>query len=118
MEDRITYSEIRAWFLECYYKYCKVKLSHKSPWVEGESEVGYAYGELEDSFDMPIEKLMLEVLAIILCAGRAEKKVYEYHLCHLHNILENMDLVSILAELPSDEAIEFEGDLRILGVYS
>ncbi|MFG9943215.1 hypothetical protein ACG3RN_20975 [Pseudomonas aeruginosa] len=58
-----------------YYNYCRVKLNHQSPWVEGESEVGYAYSELENSFDLPIEKLMLEVLALILSAGRFSDKV-------------------------------------------
>ncbi len=36
MEERVTYGEIRAWFLGSYYNYCRVKLNHQSPWVEGE----------------------------------------------------------------------------------
>ena len=48
MEERVTYGEIRAWFLGSYYNYCRVKLNHQIPWVEGESEVGYAYSELEN----------------------------------------------------------------------
>ncbi len=35
MEERVTYGEIRAWFLGSYYNYCRVKLNHQSPWVEG-----------------------------------------------------------------------------------
>lgn len=115
MEDRIKYSEIRVWLLECYYKYCKVKIGHKSPWIEGESEVGYAYGELENSFDTPIEKLMLEVLTLVLSAGRASEKTYEYHLNCVYNLLESIDLSCILENLPSDEAEEFRSDLRLLG---
>ncbi len=75
MEDRVAYSEIRAWFLGCYYNYCRVKLGHQSPWREGESEAGYAYSELEKTFDRPIEKLMLEVLALVLSAGRSSEEV-------------------------------------------
>lgn len=116
MEDRVTYSEIRAWFLGCYYSYCKVKLSHQSSWAEGESEVGYAYGELENSFDLPIEKLMLEVIALILSAGRSPNKVKRHHLDAISKILEEIKISSILEELPSAESAELEDDLRLLGL--
>ncbi len=82
MEERVTYGEIRAWFLGSYYNYCRVKLNHQSPWVEGESEVGYAYSELENSFDLPIEKLMLEVLVgyrfFVLLQAKRSLKSYRY----------------------------------------
>lgn len=116
MEDRVTYGEIRAWFLGSYYSYCKVKLSHQSSWAEGESEVGYAYGELENSFELPIEKLMLEVIALILSAGRSPEKVQKYHLDTISKLLEEFELSSILKDLPSDEVVELKDDLRLLGV--
>ncbi|AJD63977.1 TPA: Imm2 family immunity protein [Pseudomonas aeruginosa] len=117
MEERVTYGEIRAWFLGSYYNYCRVKLNHQSPWVEGESEVGYAYSELENSFDLPIEKLMLEVLALILSAGRSSDKVKRYHLDVIHGLLKEIKLSSVLDDLPSDEAAELRDDLRVLGLY-
>lgn len=116
MEERVTYGEIRKWFLGCYYSYCRSKLKHQNPWIEGESEVGYAYSELENSFDMPVEKLMLEVLALILSAGRATEKVQRYHLNTISELLKGVDLSSVLEDLPSDEAEELKCDLRILGL--
>ncbi|UZE19480.1 immunity protein Imm2 [Pseudomonas sp. B21-054] len=117
MEERVTYGEIRAWFLGSYYNYCRVKLSHQSLWAEGESEVGYAYSELENSFDLPIEKLMLEVLALILSAGRSSEKVKKHHLDIVHGLLKEINLSSVLDDLPSDEAAELRDDLRVLGLY-
>ncbi|MCP1443231.1 hypothetical protein J3D54_002363 [Pseudomonas sp. GGS8] len=117
MEERVTYGEIRAWFLGSYYSYCRVKLSHQSPWAEGESEAGYAYSELENSFDLPIEKLMLEVLALILSAGRSSEKIQKYHLDVISGLLKQIELPSVLEELPSDEAAELIEDLRLLDLY-
>lgn len=42
MEDRVTYSEVWAWFLGSYYSYCKFKLSQQSSWAEDKSEIGFA----------------------------------------------------------------------------
>jgi hypothetical protein len=117
MEERVTYNEIRAWFLNSYYSYCKAKLRHKSPWAEGESEVGYAYGELENSFDLPVEKLMLEVLALVFSAGRSSEEVEKYHLRAISGLLEEIERSSVFRELPSDEAAELIDDLKVLGLY-
>ncbi|MFY0480930.1 Imm2 family immunity protein [Achromobacter marplatensis] len=117
MEERVTYGEIRAWFLGCYYDYCRAKISHGGAWVEGESEVGYAYGELENSFDMPIEKLMLEVLAIVLSAGRSSEHVRNYHMRIIGELLSEIDISSVLDGLPFEEAAELRSDLKCLGLY-
>lgn len=117
MEERVTYGEIRAWFLGSYYNYCRVKLSHQSPWGEGESEAGYAYSELENSFEIPVEKLMLEVLALVLSAGRFSEKVKKYHLDNISGLLSEIDISATLDSLPSDEAAELIADLKILGLH-
>ena len=117
MEERVTYGEIRAWFLGSYYSYCRIKLSHQSPWSEGESEAGYAYGELENSFEMPIEKLMLEVLTLVLSAGRFSDEVKKYHLDIIYGLLREIDISSVLEGLPPDEAVELRADLDALGLH-
>jgi len=117
MEDRVTYGEIRACFFSCYYNYCRAKISHLSPWAEGESEVGYAYNELENSFDLPVEKLMLEVLVLILSAGRSSEKVRKYHLDAIRELLKDNKLSSVLNNLPWDEAVELRKDLTVLDLY-
>jgi len=115
MEDRVTYSEIRSWFLDSYYNYCRAKLSHKSPWVDGESEAGHAYSELENAFELPVEKLMLEVLTLIFSAGRSPIPVVNYHGDVIRELLKDYGLLAALDDLPSDEAEAFRGDLKILG---
>ncbi|MBD9456642.1 immunity protein Imm2 [Pseudomonas sp. PDM05] len=116
MEERVTYAEIRAWFLGSYYSYCRVKLRHRSAWVEGESEVGFAYSELENSFDLPVEKLMLEILALVLSAGRSSESVKKYHMDAALKLIEQIDLSSMLKELPPEEAADLVEDLRLLGI--
>lgn len=109
MNERLTYGEIRAWFLDGYYSYCRAKLSHQNPWLEGESEVGYAYSELENSFDLPVEKLMLEVLSLVLSAGRSSEKARKYHQDAISELLKKIDLPPVLEALPPDEAAELVG---------
>ncbi|WP_123723886.1 Imm2 family immunity protein [Pseudomonas protegens] len=116
MEDRVTYSEVRACFLALYYNYCRVKLRHNSLWIEGESEAGYAYAELEGSFDKPVEILMLEVVALVLRGGRSSERVHDYHRAVIEEILRDNDLLGILEGLPQEEAMEFSSDLRLLGM--
>ncbi|MGV2862931.1 Imm2 family immunity protein [Achromobacter sp. ESBL13] len=117
MEERVTYGEMRAWFLGCYYDYCRTKIGHGGAWVEGESEVGYAYSELENSFDMPIEKLMLEVLALVLSAGRSSEHVRNYHMRIIGELLSEIDISSLLDGLPFEEATELRSDLKCFGLY-
>lgn len=117
MEERVTYSEIRTRFLGSYYNYCRAKLSHQSLWGEDESEAGYAYSELENSFDTPIEKLMLEVLALVLSAGRFSEETSKYHLDIISGLLNEIDISSALEGLPSDEEAELRADLKVLGLY-
>lgn len=96
MEEITTYRELREYFLSRYYGYCRTKLNHNSQWSEGESEVGYAYGEFDNSFDTPVEKLMLEVLSLILDAGRAKESIQEYHRSAIRKILDENELSNML----------------------
>ncbi|MDW3716533.1 MULTISPECIES: Imm2 family immunity protein [unclassified Pseudomonas] len=116
MEDRVSYGEIRAMFLSCYYNYCKLKLKSSSAWVEGESEAGYAYGELENAFDMPVENLMLEVLALVMQAGRASLQTQKYHKDAICSLLSDRSISDVLEGLPAEEVDEFKADLVVLGL--
>ncbi|QOT79037.1 Imm2 family immunity protein [Cupriavidus basilensis] len=116
MEDRVSYSVMRAWIFSRYYSYCRSKLNNKSSWVEGESEVGYAYDELDNSFELPVERLMLEVLTLILDAGRGSEQAGAYHRKAIEDLLENNDLSEMLKDIPMDEVEEFKIDINVLGV--
>lgn len=114
MNDRTTYKEMRILFLGCYYIYCKGKILRDSSWVEGENEAGYAYSELENSFETSIENLMLETIALILGGHRSDKSK-EFHRLAIHEILNKKDIYDELARLPLDELAEIKSDLKILG---
>ncbi|WMD22482.1 hypothetical protein RAS12_08910 [Achromobacter seleniivolatilans] len=115
MDGIVGYREIREQFLGCYYSYCREKLQHHSPWVAGESEVGYAYEELEGTFDRPIENLMLEVIALMLRAGRGGNAM-EYHLSAIDRILKANDINNMACDLSDEDKGDFFADLQILGL--
>lgn len=95
----------------------QVQVSSKNPWVEGESEVGYAYDELDNSFDLPIERLMLEVLTLVLDAGRGSERAKAYHRMAIAEIFSNNDLSELLENIPPGEAEELNSDIKILGIF-
>lgn len=72
MYTREKYDDIRSSFLFLGYAYCKHKFMNGRiySWDERESEWGVALEDSESSYELPIEKLMLYVVAAILFAGR------------------------------------------------
>ena len=120
--ERVPYRLIRWWVLDCYYSYCRHKLHSKNLekesgyWSTNESEIGYAHEQCENIFRLPIEELMLEVLTLILRAGRGPKQAEPYHRAKIAMILERNDLSEMLKNLPIDELREFEHDLKLLNL--
>ncbi len=121
-DERRTYKLIRWWLLDCYYTYCRTKLhsrnlgKEESGWSISEHEIGYAYEQCEDAFDRPVEKLMLEVLALILNGGRGPVKFEPYHREKIAAILNKNNLYEMLSTLPVTERNEFERDLKLLNL--
>jgi len=66
---------------------------------------------------MPIEKLMLEVLTLVLLAGRSSRAVEKYHLDIISELFKEIDISSALEGLPPDEAAELRADLEALDLY-
>lgn len=87
-------------------------MSHEE-WAQGEYEIGYAYDQYCDTFSTAIEKLMLEVLAIILAGGRLPQ-FEQYHRQKISDLLEKNDLKNLLANVPIEEGEEFVHDMKIL----
>lgn len=115
MSDRMTYGEIRIYIFECYFEYCRMKSSCQHKWKEGELEIGYAYDQYSASFNNVVEKLMLEVIVLILIAGRHEDSI-EFHMQKIKEILMENNLSYILSGLPADECEDFLIDLKILSI--
>lgn len=87
-------------------------------WHIGEHEIGWAYNEVEYSFERPIEQLMLQVAAMILNGGRSfESKVFiDFYKEKIKEILDFNDLKTMVDALPKEEKELFMEDLRLLSV--
>ena len=113
MEDRVTYGEMRSWLLECYYEYCRGKIGSDTTWMDGEREIGFAYHELDGVFERPIERLMLETLALIFSGGRLPA-VEAMHRREIAIILAEHPIAELLHGLHEEELHEVRTDLHLL----
>jgi hypothetical protein len=121
MYERFSYKDIREMFLENYYLNCRSVLWSKREWHPEEAEFAYAYDGFDGAFQHPLENLMLEVLTVIMIAGRHEQPE-KFHREKIKKILEmnNLEeLKKLMSEnVPAsenDEKHELLHDLKILG---
>jgi hypothetical protein len=117
-EARVPYRLMRWWFLDAAYVCCRGDIHYNNRWhappLGSQSEYTWAYSQYQDSYSRPIENLMLEVVVLILYAGRASEQTESTHRQAIADILKKHDLKTMLAELPADERREFVEDMRTL----
>jgi hypothetical protein len=109
------YLEVRRNLLDCYYQYCRIKVSEGKAWREDEYEIGFAYDQYFNAYDSPIEKLMLEILTLILVGGRLESAAI-YHKANICKLLLDNDLDLMLSQILEDERVEIYNDLKVLNL--
>ncbi len=118
ISGRIGYQEIKMSLLELYYIYCQQKFGSNSgdmdTWLKDESEIGYAYGEFCESYDLPIEKIMLEVLSLILRAGRGPEKAEQYHYNRIAEMLSKHSLDDLMTDIDAEERKDLLYDMKLL----
>ncbi|CFR07691.1 Uncharacterised protein [Yersinia frederiksenii] len=121
ISGRIGYQEIRMSLLELYYIYCQQKFgsigsnsSDMDTWLKDESEIGYAYEEFCESYDLPIENIMLEVLSLILRAGRGPEKAEQYHYNRIAEILSKHSLDDLMTDIDEEERKDLLYDMKLL----
>ncbi|WNJ81256.1 hypothetical protein RJE46_08525 [Cedecea neteri] len=118
ISERASFQEIKTSLLELYYVYCQQKFDFTgggaSIWLKDESEIGYAYGEFCDSYDLPIEKIMLEVLSLILRAGRGPDKAEQHHYSRIAEILSEHSLDDLMADIDEEERKDLLYDMKLL----
>ncbi|MGQ8708491.1 Imm2 family immunity protein [Serratia sp. TSA_198.1] len=116
----MTYDEIKNSFGGACYSYCQNKTmvarKHGMGWGENESEQAFAYEALENSFSSPVEGLMLEVITLIMMAGRGTQQADKYHRDIIADILSKNTLDDIIQHVDEDEKKELLYDMSILGV--
>ena len=120
--ERVSYKLMRWWFLSNCYTYCQAKIQSDERWNKGwasnEHEIGYAWEQLESAFSLPIENLMLEIICLVLNAGRGPKQFELITRERITQILSEHNLQDLLKELPKEEREEFERDLKLLKVMT
>ena len=115
MSERVDYQTLKQWFFEDAYQWCQEKFENGkiNKWVNGESEWGGALYSLENSFDTPIENLMLYTISAITDAGR-DKIYYGNLMRFIDDILENNELKNLIVCLDEEEKKEFLYDLNLV----
>lgn len=116
-DARVPYHLILWWFFKSVYGCCCTSVHYNNRWhnlpLEPLSEYTTAHAQSE-GFSLPIEQLMLEVITLMVYAGRASEKNESAHRQAIAEILRKHDLETMLAELPADERREFVEDMRTL----
>lgn len=118
-DARVPYSLIRWWFFKAAYSCCYSSIHYNNRWhsspLGNQREYTWAY-EQSEGYSRPIEKLMLEVVALIVYAGRASKQEEGAHRQAIADILKTHELKTLLSELPEDERKEFVADMETLEI--
>ncbi len=90
-EERMTYEELRAEYLDCFYSCCRSHINafnkNGTTWEYGIEEIGYASYQYENAQLSPVEMLMLKVFTLILIAGRGPKDVENNYRNSISSIL-------------------------------
>ncbi|MCE9733159.1 hypothetical protein [Pectobacterium sp. IFB5596] len=118
--EHIYYKEIKESFLIKYYDCCRNMIFVKNKGKEIENiyfqEIGYAYYQAEGSYYLPIENLMLEVLSLIMIAGRGPEITERYHREMIEKILVEHPLEQLLEEITEEEKSYLLYDMSLLGL--
>ncbi|WP_175651779.1 hypothetical protein [Pseudomonas sp. Marseille-P9899] len=120
-QDRVSYSEIKAWVLENFWDGCRdhgplAKAKGGNVWsleqISSDVYDGYAGGV--GSFNSPLEYLMLEVVSLVLSCWYPSQ--VNYHEARIKTLLSENNLTQMLQGIPTAEVEEFMQDLKILNI--
>ncbi|MGP1251533.1 hypothetical protein [Serratia sp. CY33802] len=119
-EERMTYEELRAEYLDCFYSCCRSHINafnkNGTTWEYGIEEIGYASYQYENAQLSPVEMLMLKVFTLILIAGRGPKDVENNYRSSISSILEKTNLESLIQGIGEDEKSDLLYDMELLGL--
>ncbi len=116
MSDRVKYDELRFWVLDLHYDHCRANLFDlKEHHYSKLSSLNHIATNYDDTFEHPVEELMLNVILAILgedCPDSWQKNCRE----HIDRILSKYPLENLLEQLESDEKDNFKLDLKALKI--
>lgn len=97
--------------MEAYFDFCRDRgVVLGRPHAEILGGVSYEY---EGAFERPVERLMLEVVCMVLNGGWYQQPM-NYHREQIQKIVADDSLENLLADVPQEEAETFRHDLKIL----
>lgn len=113
--ERVTYDTLKQWFFNDAYLWCqrKFKDGKIKKWHSDFDEWGEALDSFDNSFDTPIENLMLNVIYIITNAGRHNVS-HNIVLDWIDEILSKNDLNDLISPLSEEEKNAFLYDLHLV----
>ena len=115
MYKRTNYSFLKSIFFQDAFSWCQEKFNsgYIHDWTINENEWGAALDTYENAFQLPIEKLMLYVIAITGLSGR--NKIAHYSIfSDIEEILSLNSLDDLIMDLEDVEKDEFLRDLNIV----
>ena len=109
MYKRTNYSFLKSIFFQDAFSWCQEKFNggYIHDWTINENEWGAALDTYENAFQLPIEKLMLYVIAITGLSGRNK-------ISDIEEILSLNNLNDLITDLEDMERDEFLRDLSIV----
>ena len=120
MEERTTYSELRALAMERAYRTCRAMFQSNyvpNPKYPTEKLFMFAafFSETYDCFEHDLDELMWRTLELILSRGIAPPGVQAECNRIIERILTENRLEDLVANIPTEEARELHIDLVLLG---
>jgi hypothetical protein len=110
MTEAISYQEIKNIILSYYWRGCRDHVQDN--WTT-EQVCAWTYNELENSFDLAIENLMLEVIFFALTSG-LQNPLSSYHKKSANEILSAIDLQNEISKMLPQDVLDFKEDLIAL----
>jgi hypothetical protein len=110
-DERETYETIKSCALYLLYDFCRdTGLVSRRSHLEMLGRIDYQF---ENSFDLPVEKLMLCVVQLVLTGGWYPDAEKNYRRA-IQDQIAQYGLEKLLSDVPQEEANLFRHDLNIL----
>lgn len=114
MMSRVDYKTLKQWFLDDAYIWCQRRFEKGviKEWENEFNEWG-ALDSFSESFELPIENLMIDVIFIITNAGRL-KRSHKIVLNRINDFLLKHNLNELISFLGEEEREDFLYDLNLI----
>ena len=114
--DFCGYFEIRSRFLDNCYRYSRGKILRKESWVYGAESAGFAYEQMDGAYSSSLERLILEVVLMIVTADRSSEDYWIRSRMRAESYLRTVGFEDVVNLLSSYEVDELSEDMASIGL--